>query len=86
MAEVLSHRDHPFVTAVRLLGRELMDLVQKRFDAHRALPRAVQAVLTEEQIAAIRAWQRWKIEQVGGAHWGGAVPLIDRDVSPAPAD
>lgn len=79
-SEILSRADHPFTIAVRLLGRDLMDLVEKCFDADTALPRALQETLSGEEIAAIRIWQAWAFEKHGGPSDDGATPLIDPDL------
>ena len=75
--------DRPFALALRVLGRETMDLVQACFHADTALPRAFQEMLNGEEIAAIRVWQAWALEQRGGS--GTSVPLIDPDL-PRPLD
>lgn len=74
--------DRPPVLALRILGRETMALVQACFDASTALPRAFQETLSGEEIAAIRVWQAWALEQIDGRT---PVPLVDPDL-PRPAD
>jgi hypothetical protein len=74
--------ERPPALALRVLGRETMDLVQACFDANTSLPRAFQEMLNGEEIAAIRVWQAWALERVDSRV---PVPLIDADL-PRPPD
>ena len=74
----------PAEVALRLLGRATMDLVEACFEANTALPRALQEMLSGEEIAAIRVWQEWAAEK-RGRRPDEVTPLVAGDL-PQPPD
>lgn len=73
-----------FEVALRLLGRETMELLEAYLAANTALPRALQETLSGEEIAAIRVWQDQTLRRRKPPREGVTL-LVDLDL-PRPPD